>query len=97
LHGQFSGSPKTKGILHIFRANDFDTTSSGVQAAQAGLDQATKDSLVACLAEGDELILTASDNSAIKAALALSEHMPFASVNALAFNPNQLEREYRRL
>ena len=44
-----------------------------------------------------ELILAASDNSAIKAALALNEHMPFASVNALAFNPSQLKREYRRL
>jgi GntR family transcriptional regulator, vanillate catabolism transcriptional regulator len=44
-----------------------------------------------------ELIIAASGNSAIKAALALSEHMPFASVNALAFNPQQLEREYRRL
>jgi GntR family transcriptional regulator, vanillate catabolism transcriptional regulator len=44
-----------------------------------------------------DLIIAASGNSAIKAALALSEHMPFASVNALAFNPQQLEREFRRL
>lgn len=44
-----------------------------------------------------DLIITASGNRAIKAALALSEHMPFASVNALTFNPQQLAREYRRL
>ena len=44
-----------------------------------------------------DLIIAASDNGAIKAALALSEHLPFASVNALAFNPQQLDREYRRL
>ncbi|MDP5029178.1 MAG: GntR family transcriptional regulator [Paraglaciecola sp.] len=44
-----------------------------------------------------DLIITASGNDAVKAALALSEHLPFASVSALAFNPQQLDREYRRL
>ncbi|KXI26751.1 GntR family transcriptional regulator [Paraglaciecola hydrolytica] len=44
-----------------------------------------------------DLIITASGNTAIKSALALNEHMPFASVNALAFNPQELTREYRRL
>jgi GntR family transcriptional regulator of vanillate catabolism len=43
------------------------------------------------------LIITASGNSAISAALALSEHLPFASVSALAFNPKQMQQEYRRL
>jgi GntR family transcriptional regulator of vanillate catabolism len=43
------------------------------------------------------LIITASGNSAISAALALSEHLPFASVSALAFNPRQMQQEYRRL
>jgi len=44
-----------------------------------------------------ELIIIASGNSAVKSALALNEHLPFASVNALAFNPQQLAREYQRL
>jgi GntR family transcriptional regulator of vanillate catabolism len=43
------------------------------------------------------LIIAASGNSAISAALALSEHLPFASVSALAFNPKQMQQEYRRL
>lgn len=43
------------------------------------------------------LIITASGNSAINAALALSEHLPFASVSALTFNPLQLNVEYKRL
>lgn len=44
-----------------------------------------------------QAIINASNNVAVKSALALSEHIPFASVNALAFNPNDLVREYRRL
>lgn len=43
------------------------------------------------------LIIAASGNTAISAALALSEHLPFASVSALAFNPKQMKQEYRRL
>jgi GntR family transcriptional regulator of vanillate catabolism len=43
-----------------------------------------------------DLILQASDNPAIRSALQLNEHLPFASVTALAFNPEQLEREFRR-
>lgn len=43
------------------------------------------------------LIISASGNRAISAALALSEHMPFASVSALTFNPLQLNVEYKRL
>lgn len=109
---QICDSVEVRGVLEGLAAR---------QAAEAGLNQATCDGLLACLAEGDELfengllreedvekyhnmnmrfhdlIIAASDNSAIKAALALSEHMPFASVNALAFNPQQLDREFRRL
>jgi len=44
-----------------------------------------------------QLIISASNNSAINAALALSEHLPFASVNALAFNPDDMKKEYKRL
>ncbi|WJG09569.1 GntR family transcriptional regulator [Aliiglaciecola sp. LCG003] len=42
------------------------------------------------------LILQASGNPAIQSALQLNEHLPFASVSALAFNPSQLDREFRR-
>lgn len=42
------------------------------------------------------LIIQASGNQAIRTALQLNEHLPFASVSALAFNPDQMEREYRR-
>ncbi|MEP4892267.1 MAG: GntR family transcriptional regulator [Aliiglaciecola sp.] len=42
-------------------------------------------------------LIAASENSAIDAALALSDHLPFASANALTFNPLQLQVEYRRL
>jgi GntR family transcriptional regulator, vanillate catabolism transcriptional regulator len=42
------------------------------------------------------LILQASANPAISAALARDEHLPFASVNALAIDRNHLELEYRR-
>jgi len=41
-------------------------------------------------------IIGASGNHAIPAALALNEHLPFASVNALAFNPKNLTKEYQR-
>jgi GntR family transcriptional regulator of vanillate catabolism len=43
-----------------------------------------------------DLILQASGNPAIQSALQLNEHLPFASVSALAFNPAQLDREFRR-
>jgi GntR family transcriptional regulator, vanillate catabolism transcriptional regulator len=42
------------------------------------------------------LILQASANPAISAALARDEHLPFASINALAIDSNHLELEYRR-
>lgn len=42
------------------------------------------------------LIIQASGNPAIQSAMQLNEHLPFASVNALIFNPEQLEREFRR-
>jgi GntR family transcriptional regulator, vanillate catabolism transcriptional regulator len=42
------------------------------------------------------LILQASANPAISAALARDEHLPFASINALAIDRNHLELEYRR-
>lgn len=44
-----------------------------------------------------DLLLQACDNAAVAAALQLNEHLPFASVKALAFNPAQLAREYQRL
>ncbi|GAC03420.1 GntR family transcriptional regulator [Paraglaciecola chathamensis] len=43
-----------------------------------------------------DLILQSSGNPAILSALHLNEHLPFASVTALAFNPSKLEREFRR-
>lgn len=43
-----------------------------------------------------DLIIQASGNQAIQSALQLNEHLPFASVSALAFNPDQLDREFRR-
>jgi GntR family transcriptional regulator of vanillate catabolism len=42
------------------------------------------------------LILEASGNPAIAAALARDEHLPFASINALAIDRNHLELEHRR-
>jgi GntR family transcriptional regulator of vanillate catabolism len=42
------------------------------------------------------LILEASANPAIAAALTRDEHLPFASINALAIDRNHLEQEYRR-
>lgn len=42
------------------------------------------------------LIIAASENPAIAAALARDEHLPFASISALAFDRNHLEQEYRR-
>jgi GntR family transcriptional regulator of vanillate catabolism len=43
------------------------------------------------------LIVEASCNGAIQAALQCNEHLPFSSVNALAFNPDQMEHEFQRL
>lgn len=106
-----SGSIEVRGVLEGLAAR---------QAAEKGLDDATKEQLKCCLIEGDalfakghiseqdieaynllnkrfhQLILTASGNPAIQSAMQLNEHLPFASVSALAFNPEQLEREYRR-
>jgi GntR family transcriptional regulator of vanillate catabolism len=42
------------------------------------------------------LIVEASANPAIVAALTKVEHLPFASINALAIDRNHLDREYRR-
>ncbi|NVK56819.1 MAG: GntR family transcriptional regulator [Alteromonadaceae bacterium] len=42
------------------------------------------------------LIIQASGNPAIQSAMQINEHLPFASVNALLFNPEQLDREFRR-
>jgi GntR family transcriptional regulator of vanillate catabolism len=42
------------------------------------------------------LIIEASANPAIAAALARGEHLPFASINALAIDRNHLDQEYRR-
>ncbi|MBR9910129.1 MAG: GntR family transcriptional regulator [Gammaproteobacteria bacterium] len=42
------------------------------------------------------LIIEASCNPAIQLALSRNEHLPFASVNALAIDRHHLEREYRR-
>lgn len=44
-----------------------------------------------------QLIVKASQNTAIESALNLNEHLPFASVNAIAYNPQQLKQEFRRL
>ena len=43
------------------------------------------------------LIVDASANSAIANALNLNEHLPFASSNAIAYDPENLSREYERL
>jgi GntR family transcriptional regulator of vanillate catabolism len=43
-----------------------------------------------------ELIIEASANPAIAAAMARDEHLPFASSSALAIDRNHLELEYRR-
>ena len=42
------------------------------------------------------IIIEASANTAISTALARDEHLPFASVSALAIDRNHLDREYRR-
>jgi GntR family transcriptional regulator, vanillate catabolism transcriptional regulator len=42
------------------------------------------------------IIIEASKNTAISMALARDEHLPFASVSALAVDPNHLDLEYRR-
>jgi GntR family transcriptional regulator of vanillate catabolism len=43
-----------------------------------------------------EVIIEASGNPAIGAALSRNEHLPFASSGALAFDSNHLDQEYRR-
>ncbi|WP_221796187.1 GntR family transcriptional regulator [Oceanobacter mangrovi] len=43
-----------------------------------------------------DTIVNASHNPAIAEALARNQHLPFASVKALAVDPNQPEREFRR-
>ncbi len=43
-----------------------------------------------------QLILAASANRAIAEALARNDHLPFASVSALAIDLNDMAREYRR-
>ncbi|MBJ7552997.1 GntR family transcriptional regulator [Marinomonas spartinae] len=43
-----------------------------------------------------QIIITASHNPAIEEALSRNEHLPFASISALAFDKNNLSREYRR-
>jgi GntR family transcriptional regulator of vanillate catabolism len=43
------------------------------------------------------IIVSAANNPAINTALARNDHLPFASSNAIAFDPNQLKREYQRL
>lgn len=44
-----------------------------------------------------DTILNASGNPAIEAALARNNHLPFASVKALAIDRDQMSREYQRL
>ena len=44
-----------------------------------------------------DIIIAASGNTSIRSALQLNEHFPFASVSAIAYDPNQLDREYQRL
>ncbi len=44
-----------------------------------------------------EALLSAGGNKAIREALARNDHLPFASVKALAADKQKLEREYRRL
>lgn len=43
-----------------------------------------------------QAIITASGNSAVAAALSRHEHIPFASVSALAIDSNNLSEEFRR-
>jgi len=44
-----------------------------------------------------DILLAAGGNTAIREALARNDHLPFASVKALAADRNRLEREFRRL
>ncbi|ESQ83181.1 hypothetical protein ABENE_20380 [Asticcacaulis benevestitus DSM 16100 = ATCC BAA-896] len=44
-----------------------------------------------------EAVLRVGGNSAIRDALARNDHLPFASVKALAADKSRLDREYRRL
>jgi len=43
-----------------------------------------------------QIIIQASRNPAISEALSRNEHLPFASINALAFDQNNLIQEFRR-
>lgn len=43
-----------------------------------------------------QIIIKASHNPAIEEALSRNEHLPFASISALAFDKNDLTHEYRR-
>lgn len=43
-----------------------------------------------------QIIIEASNNPAIKAALTRNEHLPFASVSALAFDKNKMQQESKR-
>lgn len=43
-----------------------------------------------------QIIVEASHNPAIVEALSRNEHLPFASISALAFDKNNLQQEYRR-
>lgn len=111
-HRQISDSVEVRGVLEGLAARqaaEKGLSEVVIQALQACLIAGDKLFENGCLAEEDiqlyhemnmrfhELLINASGNSAIKAALALSEHLPFASVNALAFNPQQLAKEYSRL
>lgn len=42
-------------------------------------------------------ILAAAQNPAIVAAMSRNDHFPFASSNAIAIDPKQLDREYKRM
>ncbi|WCL53437.1 GntR family transcriptional regulator [Gimibacter soli] len=44
-----------------------------------------------------EAIVSASGNTAVTAALARNDHLPFASVKAMTINTSEMEREFRRL
>jgi GntR family transcriptional regulator of vanillate catabolism len=109
---QIVDSVEVRGVLEGLAARQAaearlsESTKVKIQACLLAGDQLFKNGV---LAEQDvekyhemnmrfhALIIAASGNSAISAALALSEHLPFASVSALAFNPKQMQQEYRRL
>lgn len=108
---EISGAVEVRGALEGLAAR---------QAAERGLSAASRETLQACLEEGDKLfakgfvseddlhryhglnvrfhgeIIAASGNPAIAAALARNDHLPFASVSALAVDRNNMQGEYRR-